>query len=200
MYFVAGIAMYLMYRYGPSLLLWGIVGTSWALALHHVAEWVRIRSEQTEGAVIWRNTAAIITVIFLVMLLVALGKLSWIRGRWLTVAGALTYPLYLIHWEAGNVIFAKLEPVLPSPWLRLAVIVVAVLVTAWLLYRLVERPLQPILRRRLARSFAEIRERSAAEDASGGNPAKPPAPAAALPPAEARAGRGAGDAAGPTPA
>lgn len=148
MYFVAGIAMYLMHRYGQSLLLWGIVGTSWALALHHVSDWVRLRSLQTDGAVDWRGTAAVITVIFLLMLAVALGKLSWIRGRWLTVAGALTYPLYLIHWEAGIVTFSRLERWIPSHWGRLAAVIAMSLVAAWLLHRLVERPLQPFLDRK----------------------------------------------------
>jgi len=162
MYFVAGIAMYLMHRFGPSLLLWAIVGVSWALALRHITVWQHGQARQTENVVTGAGTSVVITVIFVVMLAVALGWLSWIRGRWLTVAGALTYPLYLIHWETGWVAIERLRAVL-QPWAVLLVVVTGMLIVAWLLHRLFERPLQPRLRRSLAAAIGDMRALSAPE-------------------------------------
>jgi peptidoglycan/LPS O-acetylase OafA/YrhL len=163
MYFIAGIAMFLMHRYGQSLLLWAIIGTSWVLALRHIVIWAKNQARQTEGVVTAGGTSLVVTLIFLVMLAVSLGWLSWIRGRWLTVAGALTYPLYLIHWETGWAAIERLRTVF-QPWAALLIVIATMLIVAWLLHRLLEKPLQPRLRRGLSKAIDDMRERSAVAD------------------------------------
>jgi peptidoglycan/LPS O-acetylase OafA/YrhL len=154
-YFVAGVAMYLMYRYNQNLLLWGIVGMSWLLALHSIKGQTDIQSPVTSGVVTWRVTAMIITGIFAIMLAVSLGMLTRIRGRWLTVAGALTYPLYLLHLDIGVIILRRLKDL--SPVLAVFGVLAGMLVASWLLHVLVERPLQPLLRRYLRQALDQMR-------------------------------------------
>jgi peptidoglycan/LPS O-acetylase OafA/YrhL len=160
-FFVAGMALYLMYRFGPTLILWGFVGVSWILAVHWTAWRTGVAFTASKGEV-----AAIgVTLIFLVMILVALGKLRWLNWRGLTVLGALTYPLYLTHSQIALPVLKYAAPAM-SKWAALALVTAVSLLLAYLIYRLVERPGQAWMRRKLRESLASIREADAA-DAGG---------------------------------
>jgi peptidoglycan/LPS O-acetylase OafA/YrhL len=123
---------------------------SFALAQHHaiaaVAHVVGVLDRPLPVA----PALAAIAGIFAIMAVVALGWLNRIRWRWLTVAGVLTYPLYLVHQYIGWTLIAFLHDRLPRA-ATLALVVTAMLVAAWLLHRLVERPLARQLRHGLGR-------------------------------------------------
>ncbi|RZU74574.1 peptidoglycan/LPS O-acetylase OafA/YrhL [Micromonospora kangleipakensis] len=151
--FVAGMALYLIYRHGSNIYLWGLVGASWLVALEMIGSMtptgpVRNVFSPTQVAVV---EAAVMTVFFLIMAAVATRRLA-VGWRWLTTAGALTYPLYLLHEFIGWTMIHHLRRVLP-PWATLLVVVLTFLVISWLVYRLVEKPVAGWLRRR----FAEAR-------------------------------------------
>ncbi|TYP89835.1 acyltransferase family protein [Blastococcus xanthinilyticus] len=76
-------------------------------------------------------------------------RLDW---RWLSVLGALTYPLYLLHEVPGWTLIHHLEGALPAYGV-LAIALCAVTGAAWLVHRLVERPLGPVLRRAVERDL-----------------------------------------------
>ncbi|MFJ3727702.1 acyltransferase family protein [Streptomyces sp. NPDC090045] len=156
-YFIAGIAFYLMRRFGPNAVLWAVVGVQFLLAQHHVAD----RMIASLGRGVTQQTPSwpahvIILLGFMVMAAIALGALDGIRWRWLPHAGAITYPLYLIHMLAGlTFIHHFRHEVAPVP---LAVGVTAFMVLlAWLIHRFVERPLGRFLRDRLRRGMQDIR-------------------------------------------
>jgi peptidoglycan/LPS O-acetylase OafA/YrhL len=155
-FFVAGVAFFLMYRFGPNALLWGIVGVSWALGLHQLRIGPSADNLRQSGPFWWPGVIVVITGIFAVMALVALGRLDWVRGRWLTIAGALTYPLYLLHGSIGYVLLARLHRHV-SRWPLLIGLVAAMLVAAWLVHRFIERPLAPLVRRWLTDALAQVR-------------------------------------------
>ena len=46
---------------------------------------------------------------FVAVAAIALGWLNWANWRWLTVAGALTYPFYLVHEHLGWVVVRALH-------------------------------------------------------------------------------------------
>jgi peptidoglycan/LPS O-acetylase OafA/YrhL len=144
--FTAGIGCYLMYRFRPTLLTWGIVGASFVLSVPAVLYRTGLEANP-DGAVPPRWPAVVLlAVCFALIGLVALGKLSWIRGRWLVVVGATTYPLYLLHLEIGGTMLHEWQGLLPAP--VLVVLVAALMVgLAWLVHRYVERPLAPLLKR-----------------------------------------------------
>jgi peptidoglycan/LPS O-acetylase OafA/YrhL len=154
-YFVAGITLYLMYRFGPTLLLWCILGTSMILSLFFLNG--QVTPFNTQWHVMSFPIAGLITLgFFLVMIAVALGWLSWLRWRGLTVLGALTYPLYLLHAQISRVIILHFHRSV-QPVLLLCLLMVGVLVLAYLVHRLVERPVASYLRNGLRSSFDRIR-------------------------------------------
>ena len=83
----------------------------------------------------------------LIMVLIAYGKLG-VTWPWLTTAGVLTYPLYLLHQDIGWAMISKLQHRVPHIPLVLGVLI-AMLGLAWLVHRYVERPVARLMRRSL---------------------------------------------------
>ncbi|WKV75552.1 acyltransferase [Streptomyces sp. PCS3-D2] len=182
-YFIAGIAFYLMRRFRPNAVLWAVVGVQFLLAQHHVharmiSSLGRDAAEQTPA---W-PAHVVIALGFAVMAAVALGGLDRVRWSWLRHAGAVTYPLYLIHMMAGlTLIHHFRRDVAPVP---LAIGVTALMVVlAWLVHRLVERPLGRRLRDGLRRGLQDIRRGTPRRAGLGRIPAQPCAPGAERVPA-----------------
>lgn len=74
--------------------------------------------------------------------------ISWLAG--------ISYGLYLVHQRLGEVLARALSEAGVSPWwLRLSIVVGAVVVAAWLLTVLVERPAQRVLTRRRRKTAAD---------------------------------------------
>lgn len=149
-FFIGGLALYLVHRFGSRPLLWGIVGVSWALG-----QWYATGALWNPGAkVVYLARSPhvvllIVTVAYVAVAFAALGWLRWANWPWLTVAGALTYPFYLIHEHLGwFVITAGRHLHLPPP-VTLVTTVAVVLGLAYGIHRLVERPLGPRLNRAL---------------------------------------------------
>ncbi|MFD4245221.1 acyltransferase family protein [Streptomyces sp. NPDC058525] len=155
-YFVAGVAMYLMHRFRPTLLLWGIVLVSWLFSVRQVTLYNDALAGSLGRTMDSKPAIVLMTLGYLVMIVLALGGLSWVRGKWLTVAGATTYPLYLLHEHIGWTGIRLLRNDL-SPWTLVAVMTLGMLAAAWLVHRFVERPLSALLKRGLTRSFESLR-------------------------------------------
>ncbi|GAA2151180.1 acyltransferase [Kitasatospora kazusensis] len=158
-YFIAGMAFYLMYRYRPNLLLTGIVATCF-LAAQRFALIQLGREEHSMGRNVpeWPVTV-ILAVCFGLMALVATGRLSWIKWRWLPVAGAITYPLYLLHEYIGWEIFRNLQGHYPV-YAVLGGTVLLMLLVSYLVHVLVERPLSAWMRPRLRAAVEQARTAS----------------------------------------
>ncbi|MET9886286.1 acyltransferase [Streptomyces sp. NPDC006430] len=177
-YFIAGIAFYLMRRFRPNAVLWTVVGTQFLLAQHYVhgrmiSNLGRSATDQTPA---W-PAHVIILLGFTVMAAIALGALDGIRWRWLPHAGALTYPLYLIHMMAGLTIIHHLRAeVAPVP--LVIGVTVFMLALAWMIHRLVERPLGRILRDSLRRGVQDIRSATPRRQSLDLVPPQPSAPGA----------------------
>ncbi|WP_246041047.1 acyltransferase family protein [Streptomyces cadmiisoli] len=150
-YFIAGLALYLMHRFGQDLLLWGILAMAWLMGQLELGE--RVAYEQVSS---WRGAVVVFTVFMLVMVGVALGLTDRIRWRWLVTAGCLTYPLYLTHYVAGMVLINRLRDTM-DPRLLLVVLIAGFLVLSRLVHRMVERPAARLLKRGLDSSFARLR-------------------------------------------
>ncbi|MFJ4777755.1 acyltransferase family protein [Streptomyces sp. NPDC088762] len=179
-YFTAGMAFYLMRRFRPNAVLWGIVGVQFLLAQHYVHARMlsSLGKSATEQTPSW-PAHVIILLGFVLMAALALGALDGIRWRWLPHAGALTYPLYLIHMMVGlTIIHHFRDQVAPIP---LALGVTAfMLFLAWLVHRLVERPLGRRLSGSLRRGIQDIRRETPVRPPLGLGrlPAQPSAPEA----------------------
>ncbi|MFE5403352.1 acyltransferase family protein [Streptomyces sp. NPDC056580] len=152
-FFVGGLALYLIHRFGGDLLLWGIVAVSWLLG------------QETATQALWhpgahgdfvRSPLVVLLVVTLAFAAVAAVALGW-TGRanwpWLATAGALTYPFYLVHEHLGWFVIRVLHRGLGLPvYPTLAATVLGMLVLAWLMHRFVEKPFGPRLKRALKKS------------------------------------------------
>jgi peptidoglycan/LPS O-acetylase OafA/YrhL len=97
-----------------------------------------------------------VTLFLLVMAGVALGFFSWVKAPWIVTAGALTYPLYLIHRTVGVAVIDRVQAYL-LPWLLITALTVCLLVAAWLIHRFVERPGARWMKRQLGNSMRQLR-------------------------------------------
>ncbi|MEU2790055.1 acyltransferase [Streptomyces sp. NPDC007100] len=161
-YFIAGIAFYLMHRFKPTALLWAIVAVSFLLAQHYLrGRLVMNLGAKADVAQGWPVRLAVL-VAFALMAAIALGWFDRLQWRWLSTAGTLTYPLYLLHMYVGFTLIDLLRDRVPAGVL-LPGIVVLMLFLSWLVHRFVERPLGKKLRNAMKKSFEEMRYRSRTE-------------------------------------
>ncbi|MCX5391849.1 acyltransferase [Streptomyces sp. NPDC006482] len=147
-FFIAGMAFYLMYRFRPNLMLFGVVGVSFCASLASTFEEAK--------ALTWLGPRAgwpvivILASFFVVMSLIATGKLSRIQWKWLPIAGALTYPVYLLHQVIGWEFISYYAPRGVDPWVLVGTLTAGSLVLAYLVHKLVEKPVSRYLKRNLA--------------------------------------------------
>jgi peptidoglycan/LPS O-acetylase OafA/YrhL len=90
----------------------------------------------------WPTGTAILATFYVLMALVALGRLNFVTWRAFTVLGALTYPLYLFHSETGFAVFDRLGRLGGGPGQLVAApaTLAALLVVCWFVHRWIERP------------------------------------------------------------
>ncbi|MFF9260373.1 acyltransferase family protein [Streptomyces longwoodensis] len=149
-YFIGGLALYLIHRYGNDLLLWGIVVMSFLLGQRYSVTALWHPGPQGDFHRDPHVIQLIVLVAFAAVAAVAVGWTSRANGRWLTVAGALTYPFYLIHehlgWFAIRVLHRGFGL---NPYVTITGSILIMLGLAWLLHRCVEKPIGPRLKRAL---------------------------------------------------
>ena len=154
--FAGGMILYLLLRERRSVVLWLVLALNVALAglMSGRSQSLRIEGSTTlsvEPQSYWLAILACFALVVAVTL-TPLSRLSW---KWLTVAGALTYPLYLLHSSWGQWLITKLHPHLPTA-MTFAVVTAVMLLAAYLAHRFVERPLGPRLKRAVARDLGRL--------------------------------------------
>lgn len=158
--FAGGMLIYLISKRGNSLLRWLALGfvalMAFATSVPEAAE----RILGTTGAGVPSVAAmAAVALSFLAVLSVTVTPLRRIRWRWLTVAGALTYPLYLVHEQIGWVVIRHTQEL---GWIPAVLIATGVAVTlAAVVHFGFERRTSKALRSALARDLSECTERVA---------------------------------------
>jgi peptidoglycan/LPS O-acetylase OafA/YrhL len=156
-FFIGGIGLYLVHRDHRDAYGWGIVAVSWLIGQHHaVRELWHAPNPDAFSSRSGYGIVLVVTLGFVAVAAIALGRLNRIDWPWLTVAGALTYPFYLVHEHLGWVVVDALHQGMGLPaGLTLGLTLTAMLLLAWLLHRVVEKRLQPILRRSFERGCGQ---------------------------------------------
>ncbi|MFJ2749644.1 acyltransferase family protein [Streptomyces sp. NPDC087297] len=179
-FFAAGVLMYLMHRVGPSPATWLLLGVSWLLARDQLHVQVAAAEGSVKGPLSFLVSLGMVTVFYLVVLGLALGRPSSRRRPWLVGAGSLTFPLYLLHekpgWEA-----IRLLHNLMAPWVLLSVLVAVLLAISWLVHRFIERP--------AAKAFSRWLGPQAGRSGQLGPHAPGPGPGSPVPPTRTLAPR-----------
>lgn len=147
-YFIAGMALCLVYRFGWSWHIGAILLLCLGNAVFRGVGYAREVGNRYHAEIHAIVVAAVITMIFCVLTLVALRATRGLARPWFSSVGALTYPLYLVHAHIGFALFSWLDGtvnrtlLLPAMILWMGLLAVAI-------NRLVERPFAPVLRRAL---------------------------------------------------
>ena len=100
-------------------------------------------------------TAVVVTTFFLIFGLISTQRVNFSSYNWLKWAGALTYPLYLLHNDIAFIAFHYLKGTV-NKYVLLGGAVVGMLVLAFLTYRFVEKPFGKYLGVHLNRWLARL--------------------------------------------
>ncbi len=149
-YFIAGMTLCLIYRAGFSRPLGALLAIAYGNAIYQAINFARLVSGRYHQALHPQVIVAVITVIFIVMTLIALRATGRLGRPWFAAAGALTYPLYLVHAYTGFVLFNLFGGAV-NRWVLLAAMVTCMCCAAYLIHRLVEVRYAPRLKRALLR-------------------------------------------------
>jgi len=144
-YFIAGTTFFLIWSRGFTLLRGSIICAMWLLGA------VNAIAEIPEHAALYQSpmsaiaVGATVSTFFALMLLIALRMTGfWGIKSW-SVAGSLSYPLYLIHGQIGYIIFDRfLTPT--HRYLFLAAVVMTALFAAYCVNKFIERRFAPIFK------------------------------------------------------
>jgi peptidoglycan/LPS O-acetylase OafA/YrhL len=165
-YFIAGMALCLIYRTGFSWQPGAILAIAYANAVYQAINFGHAVSHRYQQPLHSQVIAAVITVIFVVMTLVAFRVTRRLGRPWFAVAGALTYPLYLIHAYNGFVIINLVGSAV-NRWVLLVAMVVGMCCAAYAIHRLAEVRFAPRLKRALTRLAAAADRKSPRAPAPG---------------------------------
>jgi len=137
--FAGGMALFLLYRFGHTPLRWAVLLLNVVLAAHHTGASAAREAQELVGyAVPEQAYWAIVVGIFAAIALLSLTPLRRVSLPGMALAGALTYPLYLLHQVWGWWLIDNLSPHLPRP-VVLGLVLAVVGAAAYLVHRLVER-------------------------------------------------------------
>jgi peptidoglycan/LPS O-acetylase OafA/YrhL len=155
-FFIGGIVIYLMRRFGQNLLLWGLLVLCWLMGQNRIQDPEGANASIAHQPIGWTVTVVAMTAAFALVTAAGLGAFDRVRWRWLTTAGAVSYPFYLLHEKIGWELINRFR----GSWngyVSLAAAVAVILTLAWVLHLAVERPLSPLIRNGLRTSFAAVR-------------------------------------------
>ncbi|MEV0587312.1 acyltransferase [Nonomuraea sp. NPDC050310] len=160
-YFIAGMAFFLLWRFGHSFLSWFFVALSFGPSVYAALERVgsRVKSKGFENFPASEIGVWIaIILIYVLVAAVALGWLRWMTWKGLTILGALTYPIYLVHQTLAAVVIPPLKDGM-NPWLLAGLTMLISIAVSYLVYILVDKPGQALLRRLMPRDKGKGRRR-----------------------------------------
>lgn len=150
-FFIAGGIFYKVRTAGVSGTRVALLAGSLIMAVFY-AVFDRDSAHPPEGQVL-RNliVGGFVVAVFGIFWLIAKGRLSLNESALTRHAGALTYPVYIVHQFFGAMLYERLRPLIGHAPLALALTTAIVIAIAWLIHAHVERPLGPRLRRLLDR-------------------------------------------------
>ena len=154
-WFVFGIAMHRVVTMGASAGAVGLAFAAAALSMHHVVvEQMTITSEY--GTVADQLGVMTLNAGLLALFATAVLRRNAVRpSGWLAMAGALTYPLYLLHQNIGYVLLDGLAPA-TGKHAAVALVIAIMLAASWAVQRFFDRPARRLLGRAIDAALASL--------------------------------------------
>jgi peptidoglycan/LPS O-acetylase OafA/YrhL len=152
-FFIAGMVFYLLQtRQATTWRLYVLLAAAYVLSLRSAFATAADNTAAYQQAFLPLVIAIILTSCFGLFLLIIYRKINLGQAKWLTWAGALTYPLYLLHHNIGFVMYQHLGGQVEK-YTLLTGLVLLMLVAAYALHQLVEKqfskPLGQLVTRQL---------------------------------------------------
>ena len=155
-YFIAGMLFYLVQQpKGRTRFRYVLLGVAYLLALKSCINQANELTGVYHVSIKSSTAAFIITIFFLIFGLISTRKIDFGNYGWLKWAGALTYPLYLLHNDMAFIAFHYLKGAF-NKYLLLGGAVTGMLALAFLTYRFVEKPFGKYLGVQLNRWLARL--------------------------------------------
>ncbi len=149
-FFTLGMLVFLIRRDGLTWVTSGLVIGNWAFAMYLTGRFAEGLRFATDGTISQWVVAGVLTFALIALIVATLTPVGSVNWGWLTIAGALTYPLYLLHDVTGSWVISVLPRAWP-PVLTLLLVVGLMCLAAYGVNRLIERPFGPRLRRAVER-------------------------------------------------
>ncbi|MBC7454780.1 MAG: acyltransferase [Massilia sp.] len=150
-FFVAGGVFYLIRTSGVTLARLGLLTVSFSLALIYTAAHEQTHTSATgPGLMPSPVVALILTCIFVTFWLIATCRLHMKASALTYYAGALTYPVYLLHQNFGFMLFGQLSSAWDNVLVAMLSTLTVVLVISWAINAVIERPLGRLIRRAIS--------------------------------------------------
>ncbi|GAB3719497.1 acyltransferase family protein [Spirosoma lituiforme] len=155
-FFMAGMLFYLLHtQYTTPWKLYTLLGISFLLAARSIIYESGEYSQHFRQDFSPLVGLALLLSFYVVFWLIARGRLTLASYTWLATAGALTYPLYLLHHNIGFILLYRLGGSL-NRYLLLVLLIGFMLFGAYLIHALVEKRLSQTLGQQLGKRFNAI--------------------------------------------
>lgn len=154
--FAGGMVLFLIHRFGHSHLRWSVlavnvvIGSSWSAQIQG-RETAELTGYQYPQGLYW----LIVVGLFGLVALVTLTRLARVQVPGASLAGSLTYPVYLVHQLWGWWLIMLLSPVLPKEVVLMTALG-TVLAASWAIHRGVETTLGPRLQRSVTAAVGNL--------------------------------------------
>lgn len=150
-YFAAGGAFYFLYRRKHLRVSLITIVLSLMISLPKVVNAATVKYGE-ESAI---PVGLLILSCYALMAIISMRRSDCLRWRWLPLAGALTYPFYLLHEDIGFILMRHIN-ITSNGFLLTLVIMMLMLIMSWLVHRYFEQIVCPPFRRWLEQSWSRM--------------------------------------------
>lgn len=153
-YFIAGMLFFLIQqKWTAAWKLYAMLAVAYVLALRTTLADIALDENSYHVTFSPWVVGGVVTVFFGMFFLIISRKFT-LKTSFYSTAGALTYPLYIIHQNVGYVVFRRLGEDI-NKYVLLILLTGSMLVLSWLIHTFVEKRLSKLLKRLLHRALPE---------------------------------------------
>jgi peptidoglycan/LPS O-acetylase OafA/YrhL len=136
---------FLVWQSGSTWRRWALIALSYGLSIAHALGELPELNQHYQTVMNPLTVVSLITLFYALLAAVSLRRTGTIGGMTWPLAGALTYPLYLLHQNIGYIVFHQLHGKVNDHVLMWGT-AMAMIALAYVIHQGVEKPLAPHLK------------------------------------------------------